>query len=327
MFTILYVLLCPILTDASFWPSYYITYSIENDTKFTDYIIKAIESLNITSLQLNRVKRGKGDIKIYFASHFPDYKLGEATFIKSIKITLNQKTVDRNSISPVVQHEMLHALGIYHNENDNTSIMYPIFLPTIQYLKNTDLMQLDELYRCSYDAVTLLNHQTYLKFRGNKYERIDLNTGYLTNGNLHPSIYKVSAMYRNKTYIIIVDSKYYEFNYDLQFIKSGNKKEKFPNIKYKITAVLTLRNNSIIAFLKNKKYIWYNNQIHLQNIFKIIPTGAIRGAYLFQNQTVALTARNYIYKYDKNFKFIHKQRLCETDILNHIHCCNLKHQS
>ena len=48
-----------------------------------------------------------------------------------------------NNIYGVMLHEIGHSLGLGHS-TDNQSIMYPIDLPTLQYLTKTDL---DLLYK------------------------------------------------------------------------------------------------------------------------------------------------------------------------------------
>lgn len=309
------------LASSELWYKHYLTYSIENETDLNvSCLDKGIREWQVPSLETVRVEKGKGDIKIYFKKFASDHILGIAFFPPNGKIHLNQEIDDVDVCRATIQHEFGHALGLKHSK-ENSSIMYPFSLSPFRGLRELDKKKLNELYTCRYDSVTLLNFHTYLKFKGRKYERIDLHTGYTTEDFLwHPSIFRVNAMYRNNSYVIISGNKYYEFNNSMQFINDGSVQMKFPTITGNIQAVLTLKNGSIIAFLEGN-YIWYNNVQYYQNLFKVFPKGRIQGAFSTLN-SIVLTVKDYMYMYEENFNFIEKIRMCDTFLYNKLHCCN-----
>lgn len=303
--------------ESALWNKHYITYSIENDLYNPKMINEAIKEWEITSvLQVEPVERGHGDIKIYFK---PLPNSVGLSYPPTVGIIIINSNISDINISQIIQHEFGHALGLKHSTNFG-SIMHHTLVPNMQILKS-DKQKLEELYRCRYDSVTLLNGYTYLKFRGKYYERIDLNTNDTTSDTLwHPAITKVMAMYRKDNYFIISDGKYFEFNDTMQFEKEGFITDKFPNISHNISAILTLRNGTIICFLENKS-IWYNNRVTTQNLFQEFPESPIQGAYSDFN-FIYLVSRDDIYIYDEDFNFLNKTRMCDVPQLQKIHCCN-----
>lgn len=308
------------LASTELWYKHYLTYSIENNTDLNlTCLDNGIREWQVPYLEMARVEKGKGDIKIYFKNFTSSHILGIAFYPPNGKIILNQE-IDNIHVCRTIQHEIGHALGLQHSK-ENSSIMYPLSLSPFTGIQESDKKNLNDLYICRYDSVTLLNYHTYLKFKGRKYKRIDLNTGYTTENFLwHPSIFRVNAMYRNNSYIIISGNKYYEFNSSMQFISEGNVHTKFPTITHSIQAVLTLKNGSIIAFLEGN-HIWYNNVQYYQNLFKVFPKGNIQGAFSTLS-SIVLTVKDYMYLYDENFNFIGKRRMCDRFLYKKLHCCN-----
>lgn len=303
--------------DAALWNKHYITYSIESDLYNPKTMNEAIKEWDITPvLEFEPIERGHGDIKIYFKPLSNSVGLA---YPPNVGIIIINSNISNINISQIIQHEFGHALGLKHSTNSG-SIMHHTLVPNMRILKS-DKQKLEELYRCRYDSVTLLNGYTYLKFKGKYYQRIDLNTEYTTNDIIwYPAITKVTAMYRDKNYFIIADGKYFEFNDTMQFEKEGFITEKFPNISYTISAVLTLKNGTIICFLENKR-IWYNDRLMTQNLFQEFPESPIQGAYSDFN-FIYLVSRDDIYIYDEDFNFLNKTRLCDDPQLRKIHCCN-----
>lgn len=321
IYFLLYIFINPLFIQAkiSLWNKHYLTYSVENDFYKTKIIKEAIEEWNISSLELQQVGKGQGDIKFYFKNLSPNVLgISEGPGKGIVTITKNSSGIN---ITKIIQHELGHALGLQHSENDK-SLMFWAYAPYQQILES-DRQELYELYKCRYDSVTLLNAYTYLKFKGRYYARIDLNTEYTTNDKMwHPHITKVTSMYRNNShYIILSDNKYFEFNNTMQFEKEGSIFEKIPDISYNISAVLTLRNGTMIYFFENE-YIWYKNAVlKFHTLFKIFPKSAIQGAYS-DYVYIYLISKDYIFKYDEHFNFINFSRLCDDAKLNKIHCCN-----
>lgn len=308
------------LACAELWHKHYLTYSVENITDLNlTCLNNGIHEWQVPSLEIVRVGRGKGDIKIYFKNFTSNHILGTAFFPPIGQINLNQE-IENIYVCRTIQHEFGHALGLQHSR-ENSSIMYPLFLSPFIGIQESDKKNLNDLYTCRYDSVTLLNFQTYLKFKGRQYERIDLNTGYSTKDVLwHSSIFRVNTMYRNSSYVIISENKYYEFNNSMHFINEGNIDLKFPNITRSIQAVLTLKNGTIIAFLEDN-YLWYNNVQNYQNLFKVFPEGKIQGAFSTLN-SIVLIVKDYMYLYDDNFNFVEKTRMCDRPLYQELHCCN-----
>lgn len=303
----------------SLWNKHYLTYSVENDFNNTKIVNEAIKEWNISSLELEQVSPGQGDIKFYFKNLPPNVLgLSEGPGKGVVIITRNESSIN---ITKIIQHEFGHALGLQHSKNDK-SLMFWVHA-SYQQILESDRQEIYELYKCRYDSVTLLNAYTYLKFKGRYYERIDLNTEYTTKDKIwNPVITKVTSMYRNDSnYIILSGNKYFEFNNIMQFEKEGSILEKIPNISYNVSAILTLKNGTIIYFFENK-YIWYKNTVvKYQNLFKIFPEGIIQGAYS-DYIYIYLISKDYIFKYDENFNFLKISRLCDNSKLNKIHCCN-----
>ena len=318
MIPIIYFLLYPLLVKSqlSFWNKHYLTYSVENDFHWSEKIKEAIQEWDIHTLEIENVQQGKGDIKIYFENELPDYVIGQAWQPEEGILKINRKEINKFNVTKVIQHEFGHTLGLQHSKNPN-SIMFSVYDDNQKLLKS-DKEKLNELYKCRYDSVTLLNSQTYLKFKGKNYERIDLNTEYTTQDKVwHPAITKVNFMYRNITYFIISNDKYFEFNHTMHFIKEGSVRDIFPNILHNISSVLTLRNGSLICFHEDG-HIWHNNaEIFFQNL----PNGKIQGAFADDNY-IYLVIKDYIYTYDENFLFVKRHRLCNDPKLGQIHCCN-----
>lgn len=314
---LLYLYIQFLSIKASLWNKHYITYSIENDTYNPKMLNEAIKEWDISPvLEFEQTEQGQGDIKIYFKPLLNSVGLSYPPKVGIIVINSNISDIN---ISQVVQHEFGHALGLKHSI-DLKSIMHHTLVPRMQILKS-DKQQLEELYRCRYDSVTLLNGYTYLKFKGRHYERIDLNTEYSTSDMIwHPSITKVIAMYRDGNYFILSDNQYFEFNDTMQFVKEGFIMDKFPNISDDISAVLTLKNGTIMCFLKHKR-IWYNNLLNYSDLFQEFPKSSIQGAYSDFN-FIYLVSKDDIYMYDENFNFLNKTRLCDDFQLRKIHCCN-----
>lgn len=331
------------LANSNLWSKRHLTYSIENDTEYTTQIDASVREWYVPSLEIKKTDHGKGDIKIYFLTNISILNLGLTSRPQNGTIYLNQNLITKDNIPKVIQHEFGHALGLNHSYNNSFSVMIPIYQLT-NYITKTDLNNLNKLYKCRYDSVTLLNYQTYLKFYGTHYDRIDINTHHISDDVVwypfreklhveqrvipHP-ITKVTAMYRNNTYYIISNNKYFEFNNTLYFIREGYINDLFPHsthnldpyFKMNIQAVLTLRNSSIIAFFDNG-YIWYDGIFMKQYMFNPYPDDVIQGAYEIFNKNIILTVKDYNYIYDKNFTFISKRKLCHTKILKNIHCCN-----
>lgn len=319
----LYTIFLFSLACAELWPKHYLTYSVENNADLNVTCLdNKIREWQVPSLEIVRAGKGNGDIKIYFKNFTSNHILGTAFFPPNGKINLNRE-IDNISVCRTIQHEVGHALGLKHSR-ENSSIMYPLFLSPFTGIQESDKKNLNDLYACRYDSVTLLNHQTYLKFQGRKYERVDFHTGYTTKDFLwHSSIFKVDSMYRNKSYVIISENKYYEFNHSMHFISEGSVHSKFPNITthHSIQAVLTLKNGSVIVFLEGDR-LWYDNvQHHYRNLFKVFPSGKIQGAFSTLN-SVVLMVKDDMYLYDENFNFIEKQRMCDRPLYKQIHCCN-----
>lgn len=304
--------------EADLWNKHYLTYSIENDHYNPKLIKEAIQEWNIEPiLEFKHTERGQGDIKIYFKPLSSAVGLSYPPQVGIINIHSN--IPDILNVSQIFQHEFGHALGLKHSTTIE-SIMHHTLVPPMHILKS-DKQQLKELYQCRYDSVTLLNGYTYLKFRGRHYERIDRNTENFTNDTLwHPEITRVTAMYRDENYFILSDDKYFEFNDTMQLERIGFIADKFPNISDTISAVLTLNNGTMMYFLKNKR-IWYNNLLMDQNIFEEFPDSPIQGAYSDFN-FIYLVSRDNLYKYDEDFNFLNKTRLCDDSQLRKIHCCN-----
>lgn len=312
---------CIFLSYAELWHKHYLTYSIENNTHLNlTYLNEKIREWQVPSLEIMRVEKEKGDIKIYFINFKSDHILGIAFFPPSGKIYINQQIEDI-FVYRTIQHEFGHALGLKHTQN-SLSIMYPLSLSPFPGIQESDKKILHDLYKCRYDSVTLINFYTYLKFRGRKYDRIDFDTGYTTNDTLwHPSIKKVNAMYRShNSYVIISEKKFYNFNFRMKFINEGDVKKIFPGITRNIQAVLTFNNGNIIAFLEDK-YVWYNNSQNYQHIFKVFPDSIIQGAFSTLN-SIILISLDYMFLYDLKFNFIKKFRMCDKPLYKRVHCCN-----
>ena len=325
MVSMFYFLMLPLLIRGqnSFWDKHYITYSIENDFYRTETIKNLIEEMEINSLEIEYTRPGKGDIQFYFTNFMLDNNiLGIAQPPDGGLVTIIRPAVRRRqaNMSKVIQHEFAHALGLDHS-NNNQSSMYPIYMNGSSFLQ-ADKDKLNELYKCRYDSVTLLNDRTYMKFKGRHYERIDLDRDSIfKNKTWHPSIFKVNAMYRNNSYFVISNNfKYFEYNNSLQLIKEGYIRDIFPNINGIISAVLNLRNGSIICFLESGD-IWHDGVVSNPNIFNFLPRGIIQGAFSTFNR-IYLVAKDYIYTYDENFNFITQNRLCDHPKFQKVHCCN-----
>lgn len=303
----------------SLWNKHYITYSVENDIHNTKIINDGIKEWDIHSLELKHVNPGQGDIKFYFKNlSLNVLGVSEGPGKGIITITKNESSIN---VTKIIQHEFGHALGLQHSKNEN-SLMFWAYA-SYQQILESDRQKLNELYKCRYDSVTLLNAYTYLKFKGSFYERIDLNTEDTTQDKIwHPNITKVTSMYRNNShYIIVSNHKYFEFNNNMQFQEEGSMLEKIPNISYNILAILTLKNGTIICFFENKYILYKNAVVKYQNLFKIFPEGAIQGAYS-DYMYIYLISKDYLFKYDENFNFINQSRLCDHSKLKKIHCCN-----
>lgn len=310
--------------DFSLWSKHYITYSIENKFNNTNDIINAINEWNIEPiLEYKHVPQGQGDIKFYVVDDLPINVSGRAQYPELGRIRMNRVAYlyKEINITKVYQHEFGHALGMKHSSN-NHSVMYYKHGPHLQILES-DKELLKELYKCRYDSVTLLNGQTYLKFIGRYYKRIDLDTENIGNDTLwHPSITKVTTMYRNNSrYFIIQDKTYYQFDMFLKFEKSGHVREISPNIKRNVTSILTLNNGTIIYFLENN-YIWHNNVERRQRFNIRYPENDIQGSYSKADK-IYLVSKDDLYVYNENFKFLNKTRLCDDPKLSKIHCCNI----
>lgn len=316
-YLLLYFCIQPLLIQADLWNKHFITYSVENDVYDPKIIKEAVKAWDIApTLEFEPTEQGKGDIKIYFKPLSDSVGLSYPPKVGIIVINSN---VSNTSIPQIIQHEFGHALGLKHSKNSK-SIMRHTLVPNMRILKS-DKRNLNKLYKCRYDSVTLLNDYTYLKFKGRYYERIDLNTNYTGNDTIWNFITKVTAMYRDDNYFIISDNKYFEFNHTMEFVREGSVEEKFPNISSSILAVLTLKNGTIICFLENK-YIWYKNAaVEYHNLFKVFPKSVIQGAYSYFN-FIYLVSRDDIYIYDEDFNFISKTRLCDDPQLSKVHCCN-----
>lgn len=316
-----YILTNPLFIKAkiSLWNKHYLTYSVENDLYKTKIIKEAIQEWNIDSLELEQVIKGQGDVKFYFKNLSKNI-LGTSEGPGKGIVTITKKDSGIN-LTKVIQHELGHALGLKHSKNDE-SIMFWAYA-SYQHILESDRQEINELYKCRYDSVTLLNHYTYLKFKGRDYKRIDLNTAYTTQDKIwHPFITKVTSMYRNDSnYIILSGNRYFEFNNSMQFMKEGSIFEKVPNISYDISAILILKNGTTLFFFENE-YIWYKNAVvKFEKLFKKFPKSSIQGAYSDQ-MYIYLISKDYIFKYDEHFSFINVSRLCDDSILKKIHCCN-----
>lgn len=321
-----YLSLYPLLvkTGPTLWSKHYITYSVENRFNNTNDIINAVNEWNVEPiLEFKHVPQGQGDIKFHVVEDLPNNVSGRATYpeIGIIKINWIVYLYNEVNATKIYQHEFGHALGLGHAW-DNHSIMYFEHNPD-KIILESDKKWLKKLYKCRYDSVTLLNGQTYLKFRGRYFERIDLDTENVGNSTLwHPSITKVTTMYRNNShYFIIQDKTYYQFDNLMQFEKMGHVREKFPNIQRNVTSILTLTNGTIIYFLENQ-YVWHNNGEHRQRFNIKYPESDIQGSYASADK-IYLVSKDYLYVYNENFKFLNKTRLCDDPKLNKIHCCNL----
>lgn len=319
-----YFFMLPLLvrSQISFWDKHYITYSVENDFHLTKTINDAIKEMEINTLELENVNPGKGDIKFYFVNYLRDEILGTAEPPDGGKITIDRNKM-RNiniNISKVIQHEFAHALGLDHS-TDNNSIMFTDYMQGASFLK-TDKDKLNELYKCRYDSVTLLDDKTYIKFKGSNYEIMNFSTESITKNKVwHPSIFKVNAMYKNNTYFIIANNfEYYKFNQSMHLIKEGYIRDIFPNIDGIISAVLTLRNGSIICFFEDGDISFDGLKVD-KNLFEILPKDIIQGAISTFNR-IYLIVKDYIYTYDEDFMFITQTRLCDHPKFRKIHCCN-----
>lgn len=316
-YLLFYFFIQPLFIEASLWNKNFITYSIENDHYNSTIINKAVQEWDISpTLEFKLVERGKGDIKINFN---PLSESVGVAYPPPVGVIIIDSNISESYIPQIIQHEFGHALGLKHSANDE-SIMRHTFVPHMHILQS-DKQNLNEMYRCRYDSVTLLNGYTYLKFKGRFYERIDLNTNYVSNDTVWNFITKVTAMYRKDNYFILSDNKYFEFNDTMHFVREGSIAEKFPNISSSILAVLTLKNGTLVCFLENN-YIWYNKNLEMhQNLFQVLPESPIQGAYSDFNY-IYLISKDDIFMYDEDFNFITQTRLCEDSVLRTIHCCN-----
>lgn len=311
------------LEPYSLWCKHYLTYSIENDFNNTEEIKKAVQEWDISPiLEWEHVPQGQGDIKFYFVDTLPNNVSGRGMLpeLGIIKINRLVYNISDINITKVYQHEFGHALGMQHDPY-YFSIMYFIHTPFRKILKH-DKRWLKEYYKCRYDSVTLLSNQTFVKFRGRYFEMLDLQTENVSNGTLwHPSITKVTTMYRkNNHYYIIQDKKYYKFDMSLQFKKMGRINEILPNFAHNLSSVLTLQNGSMIYFLEGN-YTWYGNIERYQRFNGIYPKSFIQGSY-WDTDKIYLFSKDDLFVYDENFKLLNKTRICDDAKLSKIHCCN-----
>lgn len=307
----------------SLWTKHYLTFSVENDFNNTEEIKNAIKEWDLAPvLEFEHVPQGQGDIKFYFVDTLPNNVSGRGQYPEQGEIRINRLLYNMPEMNKtkVYQHEFAHALGMRHSSS-YYSIMYFTSNPYRKILEN-DKRLLKEYYKCRYDSVTLLNNQTFIKFRGRYFEMIDLQTENVTNGTLwHPFITKVTTMYSNNShYYIIQDEKYYQFNTSLQFEKMGLTHELLPNFRHNLSSILTLQNGTMIYFLEGY-YIWYKNVERYQNFNRIFPQSFIQGSFVDAGK-MYLFSKDDLYVYNENFRLLNKTRVCDDPKLSKIHCCN-----
>lgn len=324
-----YFFLLPILSQSQYaepnalWCKHYLTYSVENYFNNTEEIKNAVKEWDISPiLEFEHVEQGKGDIKFYVVDSLPNHVSGRGSIPEFGTIKINRLIYSMPEINKtkVYQHEFGHALGMRHSDS-YFSIMYFTNTPYKQILE-TDKRWLKEYYKCRYDSVTLLNNQTYIKFRGRYFEMIDLQTENVSNGTIwHPSISKVTTMYKNNSYYYIIqDNNYYQFNMSLQFEKMGLVSEIFPNFGHNLSSVLTLQNDTMIYLLEGNR-TWYRGVERYYRFNRIYPKSFIQGSYLDAGN-IYLVSKDDLFVYDENFKLLNRTRVCDDPKLSKIHCCN-----
>lgn len=329
MTILFYFFLFPILSQSeraepyALWCKHYLTYSVENYFNNTEEIKKAVKEWDISPiLEFEHVQQGKGDIKFYVVDSLPNNVAGRGSVPELGTIKINRLVYTRPELNKtkLYQHEFGHALGMQHSDF-YFSIMYFTFTPYRKILER-DKSWLKEYYKCRFDSVTLLNNQTYIKFRGKYFETIDLQTENVSNGTLwHPSITKVTTMYKNNShYYIIQDNNYYQFNMSLQFEKMGLVNEIFPNFRHNLSSVLTLQNGTMIYFLEGN-YTRHRHVEHYQRFNSMYPKSFIQGSYSDAGK-IYLVSKDDLFVYNENFKLLNKTRVCDDPKLSKIHCCN-----
>lgn len=307
-------LLLVVPSCAMLWKHHCITYSVEG--LFKTNVDENIQKWAVNSLEYERVQKG-GDIRLFTTQTLHKKHVVGLYYQHnhSIYIDANLSPEDEDL---VIQHEFGHALGLNHTYNPE-SVMFPVINLNIQ---PKDKKLLENLYRCRYDSVTLLNNWTYIKFQGKYYDRLDFNTLQISlHSRLwHSKIRTVSAMYRNYTtgfYVILSKNHYYFFNDILHRLKTGSIKALFPNVQFPITAVLTLSNGTVLVFMENR-FLWR------EGIVVPYPNtlpDSLQGAYELQNR-ILLVSGDFMYEYNDQWQQMTVQRMCDHIILNQVHCCH-----
>lgn len=296
----------------------YFTWSLENGTNF-DVFEDAIALWKIKPLEFARVKRG-GDVKIYFV-HFDanDSRLGFAHQHFKGGLIFLRENMTSEDVFYVLQHEWGHVLGVDH-ENDTSSIMYPFF--NVNNVSDVERQKAFEKHECRFDSVALINYQTYLVFTGSHYKRLDIYTNETTQDQVwHPFIIIVDAMYRknNGNYILISNKEFFEFNSYMKFVRQGFLESLFPYVPY-VDSVLKLRNGTTIVFSNYDAY--KDGRKIALDVLKTF-SGSIRGAFELLDGSIQMIDKYSVYTFDRNFNYISRSFLCETEYFSFIHCCVL----
>lgn len=301
----------PLFGACHLWTRHHLTYSMENDTYDPALLREAVDEWDISPvLQFEPVPRGRGNVKFYFRPLRDSVGLG---YPPESGLAIIHSNLTEQNVTKIIQHEFGHALGLRHSQNGE-SIMRSTLVSDMRILPS-DRHALRELYRCRYDSVTLLNGYTYLKFRGKRYDRIDLHTGESTHDAVwHPSITKVTAMYRDRQhYVIVSEQSYFEWDAAMQFVSEGAVSDKFPNLSHPLSAVLTLRNGTILPLLTQPS--------DARPPFRELPPTPLQGAFADFHH-IYLVSRDDLYRYDENFRLLSKTRLCDDERFSPLHCCN-----